>query len=176
MSGQFFQGSDKMPARWLVVVLAGRIVGRAGCAVEVAMAAEVVTDNWEEEREARSRCCLNYGTAWRLHYKSSVPDVTFFGNKRCCDWDTYFCPFFPHVEMCFTHNPEAQSSRSPTKPSLPGMAFLCAHIPTEAPHVHAGLRSVSGALALFGGEVAEDEAAKVVGDFAEAGGREDGFG
>src|SRR2546421_4339769 len=64
------------------------------------------------------------GRAWRLQYKSSVPDVTFFGNKRCCDWDTYFCPFFPHVEMCFTHNPEAQSSRSPTKPSLPGMAFF----------------------------------------------------
>jgi len=54
----------------------------------------------------------------------AVPDVTLLGNEKCCDWDTYFCPFFPHVEMCFTHNPEAQSSRSPTKPSLPGMAFF----------------------------------------------------
>ena len=58
MSGQFFQGSDKMPARWLVVVLARRIVGRAGCAVEVAMAAEVVRDNWEEERDARRSLLL----------------------------------------------------------------------------------------------------------------------
>src|SRR5882672_7330854 len=86
--------------------------------------------------------------------------------------------------MCLTHNPETQSSRSPTKPSLPGMAFFMRAFcsvgfqPARADWkvCTTKLELAGRLLSLFGSEVAEDEAAEVVGDFAEAGGLEVGLG
>src|SRR4051812_22602594 len=94
--------------------------------------------------------------------------------------------------MRFTHNPETQSSRSPTKPSLPGMAFFMrrisvgpavpdrrftvANVRHSRTWVAKKLKLARRLLAFFGSELAEDEAAQVVGDFAEAGGLELGPG
>ena len=77
--------------------------------------------------------------------------------------------------MCFTHNPEAQSSLKPHKAVLARDGFFYARI-FEPPmgHGFTQIRSMRSALALFGGQVAKDEAAEVVGDFAEASGSEDG--
>ena len=66
------------------------------------------------------------GPAWTLLYSEPVPDVTLLGNEKCCDWDTYFCPFFPQVEMRLTHNPEMQSSQKPHKAVLARDGFFYA--------------------------------------------------
>ena len=87
--------------------------------------------------------------------------------------------------MRLTHNPETQSSQKPHKAVLARDGFFYARsFGGEREHAfeyvsmatNASVFSVGGALALFGGEFTEDEAAQVVGDFAEAGGLEVCFG
>jgi len=125
-----------MPREKETVAFARQIVSRAGCAVEKPVAAGVVKGLPCKKEERQEIGIEIMGRARTLLLDKTVPDVTLLGNEKCCDWDTYFCPFFPHVEMCFTHNPEAQSSRSPTKPSLPGMAFFMRTFLTLTPRIY----------------------------------------